>query len=259
MSLRFALWRERTLRSHPDVTKQQLEDLYAASVAKIDQKALDTLALRNRRAARDIVEACDYRLKLRIASLKALTLGLHSALPARILDIGSGGGYFVTECRHPGHDAHGTEVPTSRLNNETAAAYREIGQALQWEPKRLLIQAHTPIELTTSYDLITAHKITFNDYRKPTEWGVSQWQFFVQDALRLLTPGGHLVLDLNENVEKYGVRRWYSSELRDFFGSIGSVTQNRIVIGHRRNDRSTTAGRATAPNCMLRVSCVHFA
>ena len=60
--------------------------------------------------------------------------------------------------------------------------------------------------------------------------GIAQWDFFVRDALRLVTPGGRLVLDLNENIEKYAVRRWYSSELRDYFSSIGSVVENRIVI-----------------------------
>jgi protein-L-isoaspartate O-methyltransferase len=78
---------------------------------RVDMERLAHLRRSMRHRSFDIVEACDYEVKLRIAIVKALAMGTRERPSSRILDIGSGGGYFVAVCRHLGHDARGTEVP----------------------------------------------------------------------------------------------------------------------------------------------------
>ena len=59
---------------------------------------------------------------------------------------------------------------------------------------------------------------------------LSQWQFFVEGVRRLLAPNGRRVLELNENIERYGRLRWYDARLHDYFASVGVVAKNWITI-----------------------------
>ncbi|MEP6864264.1 MAG: hypothetical protein ABJE66_26830 [Deltaproteobacteria bacterium] len=61
-------------------------------------------------------------------------------------------------------------------------------------------------------------------------WSVPQWKFFIEDACRNLVPGGRLVLDLNEDVARFGARRWYDAAVCSYFNSVGSVIRNRVVV-----------------------------
>jgi SAM-dependent methyltransferase len=231
VSLRHWIWQERMLRRAPGVTRDDVERVFARVEPTIDSARLRELYNRHRHATRDLVEASDHQRKLRIAIVKAMLVELHRARPQRILDIGHGGGYFVTVCRHLGHDANGTEVPIERLPPRTAALYAEITAALGYrDERRLLVQRFTPIAVNGEYDLISAHKICFNDFGKPTEWCVPEWRYFVEDARRHLAPGGRLVLELNENLARYRQLRWYDRELRAYFASAGTVDDHRITI-----------------------------
>ena len=99
------------LRRACGVTHRDVERLFAQIAMTIDRDRLRRLHAAHRDAPFDLVEACDHERKLRIAIVKAMLEGLQRARPLRILDLGHGGGYFVTVCRHLGHTAHGTEVP----------------------------------------------------------------------------------------------------------------------------------------------------
>jgi SAM-dependent methyltransferase len=235
--LRYVLWQRRALRTVRDGSVAAVEQRFAQIATTIDRDRLRRLHARQRDAPIDHKEACHHELKLRIAIVKAMVMGLHRAPPLRILDLGHGGGYFVITCRHLGHTCDGTEVPVERLPPDAAALYAEITAALGYhDGKRLLIERERPIELPTgdaAYDVICAHKICFNDHRKPTEWGTLAWRYFVEDIGRYLAPRGRLVLELNEHVVRYGALRWYDAALRDYFASVGTVAGNWITI--RRN------------------------
>jgi hypothetical protein len=59
-------------------------------------------------------------------------------------------------------------------------------------------------------------------------------QFFLTDICRFLAPGGRLILELNEDVARYGARRWYDAELAHYFGTLGHVVRGRISIERSR-------------------------
>ncbi len=107
----------------------------------------------------------------------------------------------------------------------------EITAALGFlDEQRLLIERFKPLELSGAFELICAHKICFNDHGKPTTWRVPEWQFFVDGLQRVLAPGGRIVLEINENVGRFGALRWYNPHLRSYFASIRAVDDHRITI-----------------------------
>jgi len=231
LSLRFRVWQRRALRSVRGGSRSEVERLFARVAATVDRKRLRRLHALNRDAPFELEEACDHERKLRVAIVKAMVMRLHESKPLRILDIGHGGGYFATVCRELGHSCAGTEVPIERLPPGTAEAYAEITAALGFhDEQRLLVEALHPLALRGEYDVICAHKICFNGHQQATEWGTSEWRFFVEDVRRLLAPGGRLVLELNENVARYGRLRWYDAALHDYFASVGTVAGNWITI-----------------------------
>jgi hypothetical protein len=69
---------------------------------------------------------------------------------------------------------------------------------------------------------------------RPNAWSTPEWRFFVTDICRFLAPGGRLVLELNEDVARYGSRRWYDAELAHYFGTAGQVARGWITIERDR-------------------------
>lgn len=228
--LRLAMWQQRVLEG-TGIRADRVEQLYAELTGTIDIARLRDLRRRLRHSTFDVVEACDYEVKLRIAIVKALIARLHEQRPQHILDIGSGGGYFVAVCRHLGHVALGTEVPVATLSRDVQETYDVLGEVLRCPcDLRLAIKAFEPMSLPARFDLINAHKICFNGFRRPGEWSVPEWHYFLNDARRHLTENGRIQLELNENVDRYGPRRWYSAEQLAFFASVGSVRDNAITV-----------------------------
>ncbi|HEX8106125.1 MAG TPA: class I SAM-dependent methyltransferase, partial [Kofleriaceae bacterium] len=241
VAIRHRIWQHRTLQAVRELPPAALRRLLADIESTIDVERLRWLRRAHLRAPEELQELCDYRRKLEIAIVKALLVRLHDGPRRRILDLGSGGGYFVAVCRHLGHSCDGTEVPASRLSSATAVSYAAVRAALRIGPTiDLAIAANTPIEVPAieprSYDLITAHKICFNGHMRPKVWSTPEWRFFVTDVCRFLAPGGQLVLELNEDVARYGSRRWYDAELAHYFGTVGQVVRGWITVERDRVD-----------------------
>jgi SAM-dependent methyltransferase len=239
VSIRHRIWQHRTLQGVRELSPAALRQLLADIGSTIDVERLRSLQRAHLGASQELQELCDWRRKLEIAIVKALLVRLHDGPRRRILDLGCGGGYFVAVCRHLGHPCDATEVPASRLSPATALAYAGVRAALRIGPTiDLAIAANTPVDVSEiepqTYDLITAHKICFNGHMRPTVWSTPEWRFFVTDICRFLAPGGRLVLELNEDVARYGSRRWYDAELAHYFGTIGRVARAWITIDRDR-------------------------
>ena len=231
--IRHRIWRHRALLTCPELTAASLVRLRREIVAVVAERKLRSLRRLHEGGLQDLVELCDYERKLEIAVMNTMLAGLHNRPRMRILDIGCGGGYFVAACRHLGHACEGTEVPANRLSPTVAAAYRDVSTALRIAPMiELCIERHRPIEVLApaTYDMITAHKICFNGHMRPNPWSAAEWKFFIDDVRRFLVPGGQLVLDLNEDVARYGSRRWYDGATAEYFASVGQLVRNRVVV-----------------------------
>ena len=166
-------------------------------------------------------------------ALRVAALDLDKSSSRRILDLGCGPGYFVALTRALGHDSHGVDAPASDLNEVEREVYTTLVQALGCSDvvSPLLIERFKPLPFRDRpFDLISAFWICFNRHRQPDEWGAREWKFFVEDALSCLRPGGRIVLELNENPERYGALRFYDAALADYFRSVGSVDDGRVVV-----------------------------
>jgi SAM-dependent methyltransferase len=175
----------------------------------------------------------DYEYWLPFNVQRVADLGLHTSPGMKILDIGAGPGYFLAAARAFGHDAFGVDVPESFFTDVERRVYSELlaafGNAARVSP--LLIESFVPLPYDRgSFDLISAFWICFNRHRLPGEWGADEWRFFVEDARRVLRPGGRLYLELNQHSERYGTLAFYDAATRAYFESVGTVEGARISI-----------------------------
>jgi SAM-dependent methyltransferase len=175
----------------------------------------------------------DYHFWLMLNLDRAGYLGLHTSAPLRILDIGSGPGYFLALSRALGHDCSGVDVPEEYFTAIERKVYRELLGAIRCAPhtSRLAIEKFAPLPFESEqYDLITAFWICFNRHRMPGEWGAQEWRFFLDDARRCLRPGGKLHLELVEHRERYPELGFYDEETLAHFQLVGQVTRGRVVV-----------------------------
>ena len=148
-------------------------------------------------------------------------MGLERMPPQRILDLGSGAGYFLFVNRILGHSGLGLDVDNCPL-------FREMFELFGLRRIIYRIQKFKPLPKTgAQYDWITAFSIsfavTFSGVGQFTPWGVEEWDYFLQEAKRHLAPEGRIYVDLNPQ-HKGSV---CSDELREFFLGQGATVDRR--------------------------------
>jgi SAM-dependent methyltransferase len=147
---------------------------------------------------------------------RAQDLWLDRAPPLRILDLGSGAGYFLYVCKHLGHDVLGFDTdrePLFGATTELLGVRRVIGR----------IERQTPLpDFGQTFDLVTAHRICFHrvgKVRDGVEWTTADWKFFIADVRsRFLNDNGRLLLDFNPRPDGSS---FFTPELREFFRTQG--------------------------------------
>jgi SAM-dependent methyltransferase len=147
-------------------------------------------------------------------------LGLDRRPPQRILDLGSGAGYFLFVNRVLGHTGLGLDVDNRPL-------FREMFELLGLQRIIHRIEKLKPLPDTgAQYDWITAFSVSFAGAGQPIPWAITEWDYFLQDARQHLRPGGRIYLDLNPRADG----SFYSEELRDFFLSQGAIIDRRSKL-----------------------------
>jgi len=138
----------------------------------------------------------------------------------RILDLGCGAGYFAYIAQLLGHEVVGLDL-------DDLLMFGESTQMLGVERVIWRVQPFVPLpDLGDKFDLVTAFMICFNNHKMPDLWGMPEWEFFLDDLARHLTPRGRVWLELN--MEWDGT--FYTPELRDYFESRGAKIDNQKVI-----------------------------
>jgi len=137
----------------------------------------------------------------------------------RILDIGSGSGYFLHVLRCLGHDVLGMDIDTEPVFRETFALLKLPRFIYRIEPFEPLP------DLGDKFDLITGHMTCFNRRADDTHWGKEEWDFFLHDLVRHLKPGGKIQFDLNPLRDG----RHMEPELKKYFQSLGAKVDRRKV------------------------------
>jgi SAM-dependent methyltransferase len=164
---------------------------------------------------------------------RAQDLWLDRAPPLRILDLGSGAGYFLYVCKHLGHDVLGFDTdrePLFGATTELLGVRRVVGR----------IDRQTPLpDFGQKFDLVTSHRICFHrigKVRDGVEWSIADWKFFIDDVrLRLLNDSGRLLLDFNPRPDGSS---FFTPELRKFFRSQGArIFRSKALLAKDPNER----------------------
>jgi len=148
-------------------------------------------------------------------------LGLHRPPPRRVLDLGTGTGYFPYLAKLLGNEAIG-------LDMGDVPFYDEMIALLGVERHLWTISPFQKLPELGRFDLVTAFQICFNRMADGGMWGVPEWDFFRRDvADHLLNPGGRLVLEFN------GLP---SPVVAEYFARIGAKVENSVIsIPHSRH------------------------
>ncbi len=152
---------------------------------------------------------------------RAYALKLPRSRPLRILDIGTGTGYFPYVCGHFGHTV-------AALDMDDKPIYNDVTRALGVDRTTWKVRAFEALpNLGTRFDLVTAFRIVFNrNSEVEGVWRVPEWSYFLEDLRQhQLVPNGRVYLDLN--AERDGKR--YDGSLLAFFKQQGAVVADSIV------------------------------
>ena len=140
--------------------------------------------------------------------------------PALPLRIGCGAGYFLYIAKQYGHDVLGLDIDTFPLFTETTELFGV--QRVIW---RIDPFVRLP-DLGRKFDLMTAHMICFNGHNSDALWGVPEWEFFLDDLAKHLTPRGRVWLELNQEYDG----TFYTAELKEFFQKRAARIHQQKVI-----------------------------
>ena len=89
------------------------------------------------------------------------------------------------------------------------------------------IEAFRPLpDLGPKFDVITAHMICFNGHKSDELWKIPEWEFFLDDLAKHLTPGGRVWLELNREYDD----SFYTPELKEYFEKRGAEIHEQRVL-----------------------------
>ena len=160
----------------------------------------------------------DRWISINIRRIREIELDL--ARRKHILDLGCGAGYFLYIAQLLGHSGIGLDV-------DFVPMFSDVTRLLGVRRVIQRIRAFDPLpELGAKFDLVTAFMICFNNHKQANLWGVAEWEFFLDDLARHLTPRGRVWLELN--CEYDGT--FYTPELKAFFQRRGARIDEQKII-----------------------------
>jgi len=160
--------------------------------------------------------------------LRAEDLGLDFGRRKRILDIGSGAGFFLYVCQKLGHDCLGLDFLEGQ-DPKAAQFYTETFALFGLERVIWRVTPFVPLpDLGAPFDLVTAFMICFDD---PLEkrWKRAEWEFFMDDLQSRMHPGGQIRLELNPGPEN----QIFHTGVRELFEDRGGIFEgpSRVTFG----------------------------
>jgi SAM-dependent methyltransferase len=157
-------------------------------------------------------------IEINIRRIREVELDL--SRPRRILDLGCGAGYFLYIAQLLGHRGIG-------LDMDQLPMFRELTRLLGVRRVVQRIDAFRPLpDFGQKFNLITAFMICFNNHKMPDLWKVPQWEFFLDDLAKHLTPRGRIWLELNQEYDG----TFYTPELEEFFQKRGATIKEHKII-----------------------------
>jgi len=151
---------------------------------------------------------------------EAKYLNLHQLPSQRILDLGTGPGYFPYVCRLLGHEVWALDMPGTPLYDVMC----------QWTgidviPHTITAQTSMPT-FPVRFDLVNAHRVGFNAKGRQGNkilWDLDNWGFFLDDVRdNFLQPAGRLSLKMIFQTDFSGLK-FDDKPLQDYFASRGGA------------------------------------
>jgi SAM-dependent methyltransferase len=212
---RFPLNKKRVIETIDPVGFEQIRKRYAVANPGADwPKYLDL----------------DRWIGINIRRIRQVELDL--ARPKRILDLGCGAGYFLYIAQLLGHSGLG-------LDMDRLSMFREVTRLLGVRRVVQQIDAFRPLpDFGQKFHLITAFMICFNNHKMPDLWKVAEWEFFLDDLAKHLTPRGRVWLELNQEYDG----SFYTPELKEFFQKRGaSISEQKVIFNSGLRARVSTS------------------
>jgi len=112
---------------------------------------------------------------------------------SRILDIGSGFGFFSKIATFNGHEVDSLDIPNASPILKAGA------ELLNIKLHEFTVRKNTPLlKFKHKFDVVTAFQIFFNEHTKKDLWNVDDWKYFLMDIHdNILADGGSIVLAFN--------------------------------------------------------------
>ncbi|MGC6486120.1 MAG: class I SAM-dependent methyltransferase [Planctomycetota bacterium] len=143
------------------------------------------------RSDRPWIRFLDYRAELAREAFRCHKFSLDGSAPGRVLDLGTGPGYFLLACRELGHEAIGLDIADPILG-DIAAAVGADRRICRVTPELSGLPVRGP------FDLVTGFQIAFDNTYVTTDhppWSTDDWrQFLVRVCNDILSPSGRLIL-----------------------------------------------------------------
>ncbi len=195
----------------------------------IDQPALAAIGTRHASALKPGENWTKYFdaprwLKLNIRRAQDLGIDRVKNRSLRVLDLGSGAGYFLLVCRELGHTGIGMDVPEP-------AFYGDVFKQFGLERVVASVESQQPLPASLlaggKFDLVTAFSISFNVRPPSGLWTPEDWDYLLNDIRdRFLLPGGKIYFDLNPEFH----RQFMTPDLREFFLRRGARIDRRSKL-----------------------------
>ncbi len=216
-----SIWRGFKRAIHPQPVRKFLRHIDQPAIAALGERHAPSL-----RPGENWIKYSNASRWLKSNIRRTQDLGIDRAKPGlRILDLGSGAGYFLFVCKHLGHpDSMGLDVPEP-------AFYGEVFDQLGLRRVAAPIRAYEPLPEALlaggKFDFVTAFSIAFNGHKSPALWGPAEWDFLLNDLRdRFLLPGGRIYFDLNPEYDD----TFMTPELREFFLRRGAKLDRRSKL-----------------------------
>jgi SAM-dependent methyltransferase len=190
-------------------------------LAQIDHERLRAIQAQYASSSGHYAKYLEVEPQLKLNIQRVQDLKLHLSPPQEVLDIGSGGGFFLFIAKQFGHGCLG-------LDTDEFPVFGELTQLFGVPRKIWTIRAFEPLpDLGRKFDRITAFSTAFQGrHMHSWQWGPEEWRFFLDDLNRHLKPGGRIFFALNPAY----AARYYTPEILDFFLSRGATVERENVL-----------------------------
>jgi len=154
----------------------------------------------------------------------------------RVLDIGTGAGYFPFVCRYYGHQ-------TAAIDLDTTPMYNDLVRLLGVDRVTWRVVPFVPLpDFPERFDCVTAMQLKFNTRPNGGPWGREEWGFFLEDlANRVAHPDAQVFLGFN--ADRSGVA--VASDLAAFLREGGATVDDwKVTLPSLRTFARDPDGKA---------------